>query len=458
MKELIESLKQRWSPENAIDAILETDLPLSPSQKKVFSKMSRSRSYMPTQFRSAQSKERQIKTATELFPEVPPPIDNTYYEAVSYLGRLKQSMSVKGNDFLRDRDAREGRDVKGLFHGHRAYNKRFRFLARFEEHLQSWGVSSVMCDLMQIAKSRLAVRIRPEMITDLATACFLAYMTAAMNRRSIFTFGRQKRAYDEVADLLFSKLKSDANWLAIAYVHPVPEVLEHLTHEEQGKLLGEWYNVMMTSAKILRELSDTVNLETMIVHRGNDSSTWNEAAGAYNKARDGWINTLYSMGAENLLETFAPPKALRLMAADVAWGHRVFGEGADPDNAVWNDLPKPWQVVVDGVPCARETIEAVCNHHQVEGRGWIAPRSKTVAAFSPTPELVHGVVISCPELALRLRKAGYFGGPSKKMPNEWIPIEKELDGLTVVVSDPEERERMIQEVDEFFDQFVNASQ
>ena len=44
-------------------------------------------------------------------------------------------------------------------------------------------------------------------------------------------------------------------------------------------------------------------------------------------------------------------------------------------------------------------------------KGWIAQRPKgTPVAFTPTPELVHGVIVDDPELARVLRKAGWFSG------------------------------------------------
>jgi hypothetical protein len=43
--------------------------------------------------------------------------------------------------------------------------------------------------------------------------------------------------------------------------------------------------------------------------------------------------------------------------------------------------------------------------------GWTAlPPERKVAAFRPTPELVHGVTVSNPQLAAALRKAGWFSG------------------------------------------------
>jgi len=459
MKRLIESLRERKTPEQIVNLILDSDLSLSKSERRQLGQIVSERpySYMSSSFRESEAKERQLKVAQDLFPDVPAPEVFTPETARDYLDQLKASLEVSGTDFASNRLDREQREKRGLPRSHRAYNKRFRFLARMEEHLGAWTSSAQMRELAQVAKSRLAFKVNPETITDLASACFLAYIVATMNRRSIFTFGKQERAFDEIANMLLKKLdKKSADWLAVAYVHPSPEVLANLSQEELGILLGEWYDVMLSSSRILQGLAGTIDIKSMIVKRGNDSSTWNEAAGAYNKARDGWINTLHALGADSLLDSIAPPKALRLMAADVAWGHRHFGSGEDPDTSVWNALPKPWEVLWGQVSCNRALIEKACGKSKVQGRGWIAPREKTVARFSPTPELVHGVIVSCPELAVELRKAGYFGGKSKKAPKEYIAFEKSFDGTTVSVR-AIGQERMWEEVEELLSQYVPAN-
>lgn len=101
---------------------------------------------------------------------------------------------------------------------------------------------------------------------------------------------------------------------------------------------------------------------------------------------------------------------------------------------VWNDLPKPWDVMDGQMQCNRALIEATCARHGVHGKGWIAPRPKSVEAFTPTPELVHGVTVSSPDLAKVLRSCGYFSGPSKGVKRDaGVPVTKVLgaDGQTV---------------------------
>jgi hypothetical protein len=169
----------------------------------------------------------------------------------------------------------------------------------------------------------------------------------------------------------------------------------------------------------------------MVVRRGNDSSTWNEAAGAFNKARDGWLNTLHVLQMDDVLDVCAPGKAMRLMAADVAWGHRNFGEGLDPDTKVWNALPKPWEVMDGTKRCNRTTIEKACAAADTKHGGWIKPREVVAVPFKPTPELVHGVVCSDPALAKMLKAAGYFGGHGHKVKGHAPNIKRPFDGKTI---------------------------
>ncbi len=105
-------------------------------------------------------------------------------------------------------------------------------------------------------------------------------------------------------------------------------------------------------------------------------------------------------------------KVLRLMAADVAAWHRASGGDLHADTGPWCDLPLPWEVL-RGEPCSRSRVEAVCGKWEVDPikGGWIAPPpERKVAAFAPTPELVHGVTVASPHLAALLRKAGVFSG------------------------------------------------
>ncbi len=431
MDALLRSLSERWMPEQVIKVMFESnELSFDGGERlRLSSALPRySYSSMSTKFAKAAGLERQIVVAAALFPEVKRPASHSPDDLRRYIDALRATLHMsEGSDFKANRLSREKRtELKGkawvgaraLPLGHRAYNKRFRFLARFEKHFASRATVSEIRELAQIAKSRLASQITGAMLSDLNTLCFIAYMTAKLNKRSTFTFESQERPYDEIAEMLFKRLGKNANWLAVAYVHPVPEVLQHLTEVQKGSLLGVWFAIMVRAAKVLdaEAKGGGIDMVSLIVRRGNDSSTWNEAAGAYNKARDGWINTLYDLGMEALLHAIVPGKAMRLMAADVAYGHQAYGSGLDPNTAVWNDLPKPWDVILHGVKCTRDMVENVCVKHKVTDKvmaGWLSPRTKSISEFRPTPELVHGVVVSSPELATVLKDAGYFGGPSK---------------------------------------------
>lgn len=463
MSELIGSLSERWTPERVMKLMLDNSInggpiDMDPKERHLLSSaLGRSArySYMNQTFAKAAGLDKQIKVASELFPTVAVPEVKTPETLREYAEALRATLRMEGSDFKADRLKHKERltvaksrrkDAKLMPVGHRAYNKRFRFLVRFEEHIGNRATTAEMRELAQIAKSRLAFKLDKSILTNLKTACFVAYMTAKLNKRSIFTFGEQENPYDNIADMLFNRLGRGTNWLAVAYVHPEPDVLHLLDEEQKGTLLGVWFSVMTRAAKVLmrEEAAGGIDLKSLIVRRGNDSSTWNEAAGAYNKARDGWINTLFSLGMEDVLDGFAPGKALRLMAADVAWGHRMYGDGLDPNTAVFNELPKPWEVILREVACTRAMVEAACKKHNVTS-GWLSPKVKgNVAKYVPTPELVHGVIVSSPELASKLKASGYFAGPSKGPAKGYVPISKTMDGLTVKVKgSPQSEDRDI---------------
>lgn len=423
--ELHGSLTQRHRPEDVALTIVSSNefetLGFTTSEKNSLKRVSSSGynwSSMSKVFQGASGLVSQIKVASELFPKVRVPSDTTDVEEVfSYIEKLKSSLKIDGIDFKVDRSNREKREgLRAVPKSHRAYNKRFRLISRMNEKFGRWVENKNIRDLAQISKSRLASHIKLKDLKDTATACFIAYFAARSNMRSIFTAGKQERAFDTVSQMLFNKLTKKSNWLAIAYVHPSPEVLTHLSEKDKGKLLATWYSVMERAAKVISSevTLNEIDLKQMIVRRGNDSSTWNESAGAFNKARDGWINTLHALGADHVLDRFAPGKILRLMAADVAYLHRSYtGDGLEPDTKVWNNLPKPWEVILGKADCNRSMIEETCRKAGIEGKGWIVPREKSVAEWKPTPELVYGVQIGSPTLALILKRAGFFAGPSK---------------------------------------------
>jgi hypothetical protein len=331
---------------------------------------------------------------------------------------LEIHKSFGGNNFKADRLNRQARSDRGMDISKRRYNKLFRHLVRMETRLARLIYQLKKLTFTKVGKSGLAHEIAWEEFARYRdTACFIAYYVARSNLRSEFTIYGQQRSYDNIADMLFQRCRSNAetNWWAIAHVYPTQEVLGYLIDSQKGNLLGKWYGILTEIATLLEEVwhSSTIDRSTMIVRRSNDSSTWNSTATAWNTARKNWIALLYAMEAEEILQTICVGKVLRLMAADVVAWHRSQGGQLDPDTAVWNELPLPWEVLSGQQSCTLELVETTCHKHHVDPvqKGWTTPPpSKLPVAFKPTPELVHGVSVANPMLAKVLRDAGFFSG------------------------------------------------
>jgi hypothetical protein len=441
LDDLYRSLSQRIRPEDVAELVQrelgnlldrrEADI-LNTAARGAHVHHSDSYSSMSTEFARPVGLANQVSTARQLFPMTNAPKDeecdipttlNVYIAEVS----REISKTPLQNDFKSHRLNRVRRDGAGLGTlSKRQYNKRFRLLQRME-----WKVETLEREIRKreyalVSKSRLATRITPEnFLLDRNSACFIAYLTSRANLRSVFTNGPQAQAYDEIAEMLLDRCRASpsTNWLGIAFVYPTSEVLAKLSQEQLGRLMADWYALLAGIAGLLREVWEKSRFDraTMIVRKGDDSTTWNATAGAWNKARDGWIEVLHAAGMDDILDQLCPGKVLRLMAADVAAWHRASGGGLDPDTAVWEELPPPWQVLDGTATCTRKDVEAACRRHQVDPtkKGWTQPRPDRVAIpFRPTPELVHGVEVSDPTLAELLRKAGVFSGKKLKQPVE----------------------------------------
>ncbi len=332
------------------------------------------------------------------------------------------------NDFARGRLTAQQRREQGVELSRRKYNRLFRFAARLEEKVEQLQHNWKKYECVRLGKTKLLTQLSfDEFASDLPTACFLAYFAARCNLRTRFTIEGQTKPFDEVCEVLFDvcQRSETANWWAMAHLWPDNRVLEHLNDEQKGRLLGMFFQELQGVSELLRETWDRSNIdrETMIVRRGNDSSTWNAAAVAWNRARDGWIALLDSMNANALLDAVCPGKVLVLVAGDLAWMHSAHGQGLHSDTKVWNELPLPWQVLSGEVRCSRADVETVCRRHKVipEKSGWTAPRPNAQAvAFVPTPELVHGVEVGNPHLAKLLREMGVFSGkkPKGQLPSD----------------------------------------
>lgn len=326
------------------------------------------------------------------------------------------------NDFAKGRLTSAQRRERGMELSRRKYNRLFRFAARLEEKVEKLEHSWKKYECVRLGKTKLLTRLSfDDFASDLPTACFLAYFAARCNLRTRFTIEGQTKPFDEICQVLFDvcQRSQTANWWAMAHLWPDNRVLEHLGDEQKGRLLGMFFHELQSVSELLRKTWDVsnINRETMVVRRGNDSSTWNAAAVAWNRARDGWISLLHSMHADALLDAICPGKVLVLVAGDLAWMHAAYGKGLHPDTKVWNELPLPWQVLSGEVKCSRADVETVCARHEVDAArsGWTAPRPRAQAvAFVPTPELVHGVEVGDPHFAKLLREMGVFSGKKLK--------------------------------------------
>jgi hypothetical protein len=412
------ALSERWTTERVARALLALDLGLPPRAVHMLQRAAGSKrrwTSMSETFERALAPRAQVAVARGLFPMVPGPRRADDPGALrQYIAALMAALGVTGTHFAHDRPARAHRS--GPFRSKRAFNKRIRFLHRFVAKVARFERMATFERLSRVAKTRLAMLIEREaFLADPRTAAFVAWMTARLGRRSVFTCGSQDRAFDQVAAELLRGLGPKAHWFTVAQVHPAPEVLAKLSAQDQGRLLGSWHQVMVQAATVLDGLARTgrYDLERFVVRRGNDSSSWNGAAGAFNKAREGWLNTARALGHGAMLDALLPGKALRLMAADVVAWHRTMKQPLDPDTRVAARLPKPWAVVLGRVPCGRAQVLAACKAEAVTGRGWFEPRRGKVARSTLTRELVHGVEVSSPALAATLRRAGAFAGPSK---------------------------------------------
>lgn len=379
--------------------------------------------------------QRQLARAASLFTSVPDLPDDAgddpaQIEAVIRRAGEEIGRAYGQNDFGLDRFNRAERRAAGLGEiSKRQYNKRFRLLRRMEAKLARLIHEQRLREVTITGKGALAHALPYELFaTDPDTAAFIAYITARGYMRSVFTNGRQRQVYDEVAEALLQRLRKRPErtcWYAVAHVHPTAEVLAHVSDQDLTQLLIRWNGFLRQVAALLEDAWNRQPLErnTMIVRRGNDSSTWNQAAQAWNTARAHWFALLTELGQDEILDRICPGKVPRLMAADVAYWHRVSGGGLHPDTYVWAELPLPWEVLRGEKECPRSLIEAVCARHRVDpiAGAWTAPRPSIEAvAYRRTPELVHGVAVADPLMASALRSAGVFSGKDKRAAaQEW---------------------------------------
>lgn len=447
LQPLYKTLQQRRRPEDVADMLMPLlEERLTPAQAATLRKAATHSlrqnvwqyTAMMQAFRTPVGATRQLQKTAELFKLVPSPA--LRYDIPAEVEEfLRQVNPLIGKQLGRhnyriDRLDRAARATAGFDLSKRQYNKLFRSVRHLEEKLATMLVEYHKLEFEQVAKHGFAHQLSyEEFSADLDTAAFIAYYTARCNLRSEFTISGQQRPYDQVGDMLFQRCvgrtpspvarwfgaspvppSTTVNWWAIAHVYPTLQVLAHLSIEQQGKLLGHWTNLLQELASYLHEVwqQNTFQRVTMVVKPGDDSSTWNAAAGSWNKARDNWMNLLYALGMEFVLDEMCFGKVLRLMAADVVAWHRSAGQKLDPNTQVWAALPLPWEVFAGTATCTRTQVATACQRANLdpEKSDWLAPRPHSVVEFRPTPELVHGVSIANPYLATILKRHRYFSG------------------------------------------------
>lgn len=451
LRELYKTLKLRKRPEDIAEMIIQVlDTDLSKSELNLLEKAAKGSlkrqlfnyTSMAQEFSQAVGAEKQIRKAIEVFKLE----ENTALDAnsVDDIERFIEEVSlliykdVGNNNFLANRLNKYQREAQGLDLSKRAYNKKWRILKRLESKLLRFQREIKKIEFQMISKHGLVHHLNYEQFSqDLNTACFIAYYNARCNLRSVFTNQSQARPYDEISDMLFKRCQGqrvvskglfrrkrvekkevDTNWLAISYIYTSQEVLSNLTDKQKGELLGKWTSILQEIAVLLDELwkKSSIDRARMVVNRGDDSTTWNNTAGAWNKARDQWMNLIYSLGMDFILDDLCFGKVMRLMAADVVAWHYLSGGKLDPNTEVWNKLPLPWEVFNNTQICSKRLVIKYCKQAGIDAEksGWVAPRVHGVEKYKPTPELVHGVEVSNPFLAKVLRQHKFFSGKQVK--------------------------------------------
>jgi len=428
LRELFRSLDERWRPEDVAKRVASL-LDLSVSEQRTLDIATRAGQgeiwfSMSTDFQRPVDMDRQLSVAEQLFES---PVNFSPDDVMAIRQWIETAESTIGkrfghSDFKYDRLPKAERLKAGIDISRRQYNKKFRFAARLERKVARLAREQFKRSLTLASNNRLAARISwDDFSADMNTACFIAYYVSRCNLRSLFTNTSQTRPYDEICDVLMRRCDDNhmnANWWAIAHALPMKEVLKHLDDEQKGVLLADYFSLMNDAAQFLKSLWDSNDISSdMIVKRGNDSTTWNITAGAWNKLRDGWFSLMYDLGLTSAVEQMCPGKVLRLMAGDVAAWHQSCGGDLHPDTSVWQELPRPWDVLSGELPCSKSLVDEKCKKYGIDPiqSGWSAPRpGRQIEKFSPTPELVHGVVVGSPLLASILRKTGVFSGKSSK--------------------------------------------
>lgn len=305
----------------------------------------------------------------------------------------------------------------GLEVSMRRYRRAWHSLDRLESKLGHLERMQLRRQLAMSARGNLAGTITLEEVAgDPAAASFCAYLIAKKNLRRTFSVAGRDSPFDHIADMLYQRLDGSSDWWMVARAHITEDTVRHLDERQRGHLIAVCWDDMERAVRLCQDvnLASPVDRDTMVVRRGQDSDTWNLAAGAYNTARARWLQVLAASGQLGLLEAVCPPKLPRLMAADLIYWHQIVGNAtAHPDVLVAASLPPVWEVLQGQAECTAPMVLQACAAHGLdpEASYWTGPvRPGELGRFEPTPELVHGIVVSSPLLGSILRHARVFSG------------------------------------------------
>lgn len=411
----------RPRPEDVAKLVLE--LFPSPPHERAWRKRATGVSYMGTRFPSPEPLTHSANVLATLIGEPPLSPEDTFGLPLDLLlARARGVIAAPEGplDFRYGRLNGEGREKAGLEISRRKYNRLFRLVRFLEDEKAGNERYAEMCGLLVGAKSGILRHLpRESFAKDRDTALFVAYMASRLGMRSKFTVDPQERAFDDLGDALLKDLlrSPTTEWYAAAHAFPRADVLARLTDVQKLSLVALATEQMLTAACLLERLARENGVDFrngFTVQRGQDSSGWNAASGAWNKAREAWIGLSTSLGLS--IDAMLPGKAPRLMAADVVAWQRQVGKPAHPDERIAAELPTPWDVLLHGAGCPSERVAQTCMNLGVDPAktGWTTPREHTaVETWRPTPELVHGVAISDPLVAAAMRRLGWFSGPAK---------------------------------------------
>lgn len=466
IEQLHRSLDMRVNPEAICGMILNVPgTGLMPAQRRILERAANSRpgrySSMSDDFERPVPAEHKVRTlltlleGKELAGDV---VARMAGDPWLLRGQLRVMATFLGWNPSADLDGRPDRNtvVAAYRLSRRRHNRVVRQMRRTEERAIRLQQQILLRQMTMVGRSGLAYSITlDEMRADPAAACFVAYWVAQRNRRRAFTLAGRDNPFDQIAEILLAQCQArgdQTDWWMVARAYPQPVVVARLNDTDRGALMGRWSTFMRLGADLLHDAYElwptrdveplvpdqmweshpdlmpppekrgartekVVDRQTMIVAKGVDSSTWNTVAQAYNAARSGWMNCLGASGSLDLLRYMCPGKAMRLMAADLAYMHTAHGSSLDPETQVWAELPPPWEVLGGVSLLGADSVETVCEQYSVDphAKGWTAPRQVAgdVAEWKPTPELVHGIELADPLWAGLLRRSGAFSGKTK---------------------------------------------